>query len=142
MDDESALDAGVRVTWAEQRRQVLRLADLRARVRLGCDAAERQQPQEVSIDVAVELSRPPAACRTDRLEDTLCGARLAESLVRVCESGQYALIEHLAEQLHAAARALAPGAAAISLELNKLHPPIDRLHGGMSFRIEVRGTAA
>jgi FolB domain-containing protein len=114
---------------------VLRLGALRARSRLGHEPAERVWPQEVLIDVEVELAAAPRACQTDLLEDTLCADRLAAALVAVCEAGEHALIEHLAEQLCCAARSLAPPGARVTLELTKVAPPIAGLEGGMSFAI-------
>lgn len=116
---------------------VLRLGALRARTRLGHEPAERAWPQEVLIDVEVALGAAPRACRTDRLQDTLCGDQLAAALVRLCEAGEHQLVEHLAQRLHEAVRRLAPGAA-VTLGLTKVAPPIAGLEGGMSVVIAGR----
>jgi dihydroneopterin aldolase len=57
--------------------------------------------------------------------------------VRVCESGEHALIEHLAARLYAAARALVRASAHVEIEIEivKVAPPIVGLEGGMSFVI-------
>jgi dihydroneopterin aldolase len=55
--------------------------------------------------------------------------------VRVCESGEHALIEHLAARLYAAARALVRASAHVEIEIVKVAPPIVGLEGGMSFVI-------
>jgi FolB domain-containing protein len=117
---------------------ILRLGALRARTRLGHEQAERIWPQEVLIDVEVELGAAPRACRTDNLADTLCAAQLAAALVAVCETGEHALIEHLAERLCAAARSLAPPGSCVTLGLTKVAPPITGLEGGMTFVITGR----
>jgi len=114
---------------------VLRLAALRARTRLGHLGAERVWPQEVLIDVEVELKNAPRACRTDRLKDTLCADQLAVALVAMCEAGEFSLIERLAERLREAALRLAPRGAQVTLALTKVAPPIAGLEGGMSFVI-------
>jgi dihydroneopterin aldolase len=114
---------------------VLRLGALRARSRLGYERAERVWPQEVLIDVEVELAAPPRACRTDQLRDTLCADQLATALVAVCETGEHAMLEHLADQLCAAARSLAPPGARVTLALTKVAPPIVGLEGGMTYAI-------
>jgi dihydroneopterin aldolase len=89
----------------------------------------------VLLSVSVDFDAAPAACGTDRLEDTVCGAELCEELVRMCESGEHALIEHLAARLYAAARALVRASAYVEIELVKVAPPIVGLEGGMSFVI-------
>jgi FolB domain-containing protein len=123
------------------RRHVLRLARLHATARLGCEPAERAQPQEVVMSVTVEFAAPPAACQSDRLQDTLCGAELCAALTRVCQRGEYALLEHLADRLYAAARALAQPGARVEVELTKVAPPIPGLAGGMTFVISGTGEA-
>jgi 7,8-dihydroneopterin aldolase/epimerase/oxygenase len=138
---QSAARAGHDLVGHANRRHVLRLGRLHATARLGHEAAERAQPQEVVMSVTVEFASPPAACHSDRLEDTLCGAELCAALARVCQSGEYALIEHLAERLHAAARALAPPGARVEIELTKVAPPIVGLAGGMTFVISGSGGA-
>lgn len=91
------------------------------------------------MSVTVEFAASPAACHSDRLEDTLCGDELCRALTVVCQSGEYALIEHLADRLYAAARALAPPAARVEVELTKVAPPIVGLAGGMTFVISDGG---
>jgi FolB domain-containing protein len=122
-------------------RHRLRLERLRSRARLGHLPDERAEPQDVLLSVSVDFDAPPAACGTDRLEDTVCGAELCEALVRVCESGEYALIEHLAARLYATARALVRASAHVEIEVVKVAPPIVGLEGGMSFVITGSGRA-
>jgi dihydroneopterin aldolase len=116
-------------------RHRLRLAGLRSRARLGHHPDERAEPQDILLSVSVEFAAAPAACDSDRLADTVCGAELCDALVRVCESGQYALIEHLAARLFGAARAMVRTGARVEIELTKVAPPIAGLEGGMSFVI-------
>jgi dihydroneopterin aldolase len=114
-------------------RHRLRLERLRTRARLGHRPDERAEPQDVLLSVSVDFDEPPAACGSDLLEDTVCGAELCEALVQVCESGEDALIEHLAARLYRATRALVPANAHVEVELVKVAPPIAGLEGGMSF---------
>jgi 7,8-dihydroneopterin aldolase/epimerase/oxygenase len=120
---------------ASATRHVLRLRNLHTTARLGHQASERAEPQAVMLSVTVRFALAPAACRSDRLEDTVCGAELCAALSSVCKSGEFALVEHLAERLYAAVRRLVAPSARVRLELTKLAPPIAGLRGGMSFVI-------
>jgi dihydroneopterin aldolase len=131
---DSALESAA-AQHAPTTRHVLRLRRLHATARLGHEAAERAEPQAVMLSVTVRFALAPEACRSDRLEDTVCGAELGAALLSVCNSGEFALIEHLAQRLHAAARRLVAPRARVRLELTKVAPPIPGLAGGMSFVI-------
>ena len=120
-------------------RHVLRLRRLHATARLGHTVGERAKPQAVTLSVTVRFAGAPAACHSDRLEDTVCGAQLCAALSAVCEAGEFALVEHLAQRLYAAARRLVPASAQVRLELRKVAPPISGLAGGMSFMISGTG---
>jgi glycine hydroxymethyltransferase len=113
----------------------LGLERLRLAVRLGCTAAERALPQAVDVSVGFRLPRPPLGCQSDRLSDTLPLDPVAERLRGVAESGEFALIEHLAARLYEALGALCPPGATLELELIKVAPPIAGLAGGTRFRI-------
>lgn len=123
------------VQHAPPARHVLRLRRLHAMARLGHHASERAEPQAVTLSVAVEFARAPAACDSDRLEDTVCGAELCAALSAVCSRGEFALIEHLADGLYAAACSLVAPGSRVKIELTKVAPPIPGLAGGMSFVI-------
>lgn len=114
----------------------LRLERLRLAVRLGCEAPERSNPQAVEVSLYVRFPVEPAACRTDQLQDTLCTARLCAALRAAGETGERALLEHLAQRLHDAVRSLLPAAAQLDLHVTKLAPPIAGLRGGATFSIE------
>jgi FolB domain-containing protein len=127
---------------AYRQRHRLRLAGLHVAVRLGHDPAERERPQAVALSATIDFGAAPLGCSTDRLADTVCGAVLCEALRSVCQGGEFALVEHLAARLHAAARALVPEGARVAIELVKLAPPIAGLTGGMSFTITDAGEAS
>ncbi len=127
--------SGAAAQHARPARHVLRLRRLHATARLGHTASERAEPQAVMLSVTVKFALAPAACHSDRLEDTVCGAELCTALSAVCQTGEFALVEHLAERMYAVARRLVPPSAQLRLELTKLAPPISGLAGGMSFTI-------
>ena len=85
--------------------------------------------------MTLDFANEPRACQSDQLEHTVCAAELAAALRGVGDSGEFALIEHLAWRLHAAAAHLLPEGTQLELELEKLAPPIPGLTGGVSFCI-------
>ena len=136
-DDRSAAAARppfptARITAA---RCTLRVHRLELDVRLGCEAEERSQPQRVELDATIRFAAMPAACRTDRLADTICYAELAE-IARECASArEYRLVEHLGHEIFAAFRRRLPEGATVEILVKKVAPPIAGLRGGVSFAI-------
>jgi FolB domain-containing protein len=114
---------------------VLAFDDLRFRVRLGCSEGERASPQEVALGLSVRFAEPPAACRSDRLADTVCYASLAEAALKRCAGREYQTLERLAHDLYEGLAPLLPPEAALGLSVTKLHPPIRGLRGGVRFTI-------
>ena len=107
-------------------------------VRLGCAAPERAAPQEVRLGLTIRFAETPAGCCSDRLEDTVCYAELAEAAREHCAAREFRLIEHLAHELYALIRTRLPEAARLALTVTKVRPPVAELRGGVSFRLEER----
>jgi len=116
----------------------LSLRGLTAPVRLGCSRAERASTQDVAISATIRFDRAPRACASDDLAETVCMQTLAEALDEVCRSREFALLEHLTDELLARALALVPPEAECELEVIKLRPPIAGLTGGFAFRVRGR----
>ncbi|MEX2207246.1 MAG: dihydroneopterin aldolase [Myxococcota bacterium] len=114
---------------------VLEFRGARLEVRLGCSAEERARPQPVDLDLAVRFKELPAACTSDRLEDTLCYAELIEAARKACAGREFRLVERLAHELFGRLRPLVPEGAELWLRATKLRPPIDGLHGGVAFSL-------
>ena len=105
----------------------------RLAVRLGCTAEERRLPQEVDLDFRIRFAEAPPGCRTDRLEDTVCYAGLVEKARAFVETREFSLMERLAEDLHGVMTAGHPAGAALELRVTKVHPPVAKILGGVSF---------
>ena len=116
----------------------LSLQGLEVEVRLGCSRAERAIAQRVAISATICFRRAPGACASDDLAETVCMQTLAEALGEVSRSREFALVEHLTEELMARALELLPGEAECELEVVKLRPPIAGLSGGFAFRVRGR----
>jgi glycine hydroxymethyltransferase len=120
----------------------LGLERLRVRVRLGCSAEERAEPQEVDISARLRLPRTPEGCWTDDLGDTIPIDVVAERLRALATSDEFSLIEHLGARLYDGLVDLCSSGTAIEIEVSKLAPPIAGLVGGTHFRIASEQAAA
>ena len=114
---------------------LLELSGARLWVRLGCGADERARPQAVDLDLAVRFAELPAACESDKLEDTVCYAELVERARERVRGRKFQLLERLAHELFAQLRPLVPPGAELCLRVTKLRPPIEELSGGVSFAL-------
>jgi dihydroneopterin aldolase len=111
----------------------LEVRGARLAVKLGCTAEERRLPQEVDLDFTIRFREPPPGCRTDRLEDTVCYAQLVERARAHVETREFLLMERLAEDLHGLLGRGLPSSAALEIRVTKVHPPVPRILGGVSF---------
>lgn len=108
----------------------LRLEDIRLQVRLGCLPDERERPQEVRLAVEFRFDREPSCLKSDRLEETICYARLCEALRAHCESREFKLIERIGYEAYGIARELAGPGVKVAVRAHKVRPPVEALLGG------------
>jgi dihydroneopterin aldolase len=102
----------------------IQLRGLRALGTHGVLPEERQRPQpfEVDLDLHLDLRR---AGRTDALADTVDYGAVTAAVAAVIGGPHTALLEHLAEQIAAAALATgAPHAIAVTVRVRKTRPPV------------------
>ncbi len=114
---------------------VLEFSRARLRICIGCTAEERAVPQDVDLDVAIRFAAPPRACETDQLTDTVNYSDLIMAARDLCAKREFKLVERLAAELHAKLLAELPPDAELWLRVTKLRPPVEDLHGGVSFSI-------
>ena len=114
---------------------LLEFRGARLSVHLGCGAEERARAQPVDLDVSVRFAELPAACESDKLEDTLCYADLIAAARARVAGREFKLVERLAHELYGALRPLVPPGAELWLRVTKLQPPVDGLSGGVSFAL-------
>ncbi len=74
--------------------------DLTVQAIIGVNPDERTERQPLVLNVELECDLA-AACRSDRLEDTVNYKRLQDRIVRETETSQCLLIEHVAERIAA-----------------------------------------
>jgi dihydroneopterin aldolase len=101
-------------------------------VHLGWQEAERAQAQGVALDIDIHFAAPPAACVSDRLDDTLCYSQLIQTIREYVANKQYQLLEHFGFDLYQLIKKHMPEGAELKIALTK-HPHIEGLTGGVSF---------
>lgn len=101
---------------------VIELRGLRAMGRHGClpEEQERDQPFEVDLDVAMDLS---AAGASDDLDDTLDYGAAAEAVAAVVAGEPSALLERVAERIAAVVLA-DQRVGSVTVAVRKLRPPV------------------
>jgi dihydroneopterin aldolase len=83
---------------------------------------ERAQPFEVDLELEVDLRR---AGQSDSLADTVDYGAVAGAVAAILHGPHADLMEHLAEQIAAAALASgAPHATAVTVQVRKTRPPV------------------
>ncbi len=61
---------------------------------------ERSKEQGVLLDLDIRLPKPPKACVTDELDDTVCYASLSDQIREELGDKKYRLIEHLSRDIY------------------------------------------
>ena len=114
-----------------KRLATLTLKDLRVLVHLGCTEQERANSQPVDVSVVIQWPELPKGALTDQLEDTVCYAKVAETIQSVATRKPYALIEALGAAISTELKSFVTGS--FRVKIHKLHPPVDQLRGGALF---------
>lgn len=123
------------------RRAKLKVNDLRSDVILGVTEEEREQSQEISINLKISYLTLPNGCTTDDVNDTLCYDTLCKVIIDESQKKPYKLIEHMASEIIASIINFIENRESkiiydkIKMEIIKLSPPIAGLKSGASFSI-------
>src|SRR4051812_29284697 len=111
------------------------ISDLRLKVRIGCEKAEREVPQYVSFYAEVRFQKLPQGCFTDQLEETVCYSNMSDKIRFLCEKNEYRLIEKLGWDVHSAIKEILPAKTELKVKITKERPPVPDLHGGSTFTL-------
>lgn len=93
-------------------------------IKVGALAGEREAAQPVSIDIALRFAKLPAACMSDKLEETVCYDRLLSQLRADLTGREYCLIEHLAHSVVSKLHQLVGTDCLARVKVTKLSPPV------------------
>ena len=103
---------------------------------LGCSEQEKHHHQCVSFNISINFSANPKATISDDLEDTFCYGDATRLIKKTIQNKHYNLIEHLAAKVHNLLKDSLEKQnfnASLSVTINKLSPPVEDIHGGVSF---------
>ena len=95
-------------------------------VHLGWSEAEREQTQQIWVDIEFDFLQLPKACDSDELADTICYYKLSLALQAVCSAKSYKLLELLAHDLFKTVKNHLTIQANVTLSVAK-KPPMDNL---------------
>lgn len=113
----------------------MKIRELSLPVSLGCTTEERARLQEVRISVELRFAEVPLGTESDRLNDTICYAKICEALKSYVECKEFHLIEKMANDFDEIIRKIIDGRAESSVIVHKVKPPINNLLGGVEYRI-------
>lgn len=119
----------------------LTIGPYRADVSLGCSQEEQAVLQTVHFTAKIDFESLPKGCESDQLVDSVCYAEICQTLLRICESKSFRLIEHLAHECLRAVVQKLPENCTLQIEVHKVAPPIDNLIGGASFKMTSYSTS-
>lgn len=113
----------------------LLIRNLELLVHLGWPKQERLEAQIVFLEIKISFLKPPQACQTDELTDTICYASLIEKIKTEVKQSTYHLIEHLAASIFKIIQETINESISLSVRIIK-HPKIAGLNGDVSFTYE------
>lgn len=102
-------------------------------VYLGWPQDERLQKQTIFLDVCLRFSKPPKACLSDHLQDTVCYAHICQLIQSHVAKQKFQLIEYLAQDLYKLIKSHVKKSTRITLRLTKKPGGIKELIGGAQF---------
>lgn len=108
------------------------LSQLELPIYLGWTETERSQQQAVFIDIYIQFSEPPLACKTDQLSDTYCYDALIKLVKAKIITRTFCLVEHVAYEIYHVVKHYLGSDKHVLINIIK-KPPIENLTGGISF---------
>lgn len=110
----------------------LRINALELSIHLGWEKEERETPQTIFLDIDIHYPEAPIACQSDKLEDTVCYAKLVDTIRKKIGTRQFHLVEHLSSAIYRIIHPLLPQGTTLRVCILK-YPRIDDLSGGVTF---------
>lgn len=77
-------------------------------VYLGWGHTERKKRQIVTVDIDIQFTHPPIACKTDLLNDTFCYDTLNQTIKKNIKSKKFFLLEHLTHEIYTIVKTFLP----------------------------------
>jgi dihydroneopterin aldolase len=112
---------------------MLQINDLRFWVAIGCSEEEKALPRCVSLDISIQFKEVLVATINDNVESTVCYADVVNRVKEFCSKKKFNLIEYLAGEVHRLVSEMIQVPVEITVKATKLLPPVQDIHGGVSF---------
>jgi len=110
----------------------LSIRQLKLKVHLGWGEKERNKPQIIFVNIDLAFEKPPKACVTDQLDDTICYDVLITKLNKKIIKKKFRLIEHLSQTIYLFIKTQIPKKTKVVVHLLK-YPDIAGLKDGVRF---------
>jgi len=102
-------------------------------IHLGCEDWERANTQDVEFSISFGFQNPLKAESTDKIEDSICYAKVCEHVLKLTMHKHYKLIEKLAEDIRLSTALAFPNHDQLKVKVHKLSPPVKLLKNGVVF---------
>lgn len=102
---------------------ILSLNAITLPVCLGVSEEERQNNQNVRIDIQIYMDTPIDACTTDDIVDTFCYDEMLQIVENTCQSQEFHLIEHLCYKIHISVKKVVHNHG-VRIKVQKTYPPL------------------
>ena len=116
---------------------VLKISDIKLWVHLGVSKEEKHLKQPVSIDIKIDFTTIPEAINTDNINDAICYTKIVDLINKTIRLREFNLIEYLAMEIHKSINQEIMKSnyknSQIKVKVTKTKPPVDNIHGGVSF---------
>ena len=99
---------------------------------LGWPENEILKKQTVLLDIEIQFAKPPIACISDQLDDTLCYSKLIQLIRDHILPKHFHLIEHLSYSIYQLIKPLVPNPSKMIVHITK-HPKIPNYTGAVRF---------
>lgn len=110
----------------------LLIRNLELNVNLGWRMKERKDGQAILLDILIQFPTPPAACTSDKLEDTICYAKLIDDIRNKIEIKNFRLIENLSKEIYTLVKTHLSKKCLLNVRITKF-PKIKGLTEGVCF---------
>lgn len=110
----------------------LYIRNLELQVYLGWPHRERLKKQIVMVDITINYLKPPEACKTDHLNNTLCYSEVITAILAKVSNQKFHLVEYVTQEIYSVVKSYLPVHATAIVQLTK-RPTVRGFQGDVQF---------